>query len=169
MKPFKAWFLSMMVGGLLASNVQGLDSFVQIKDGYFCDSKTGAPWIPHGIAYQTWNRPLGVWQTHDQIDYDLDEMVKMGANSIRVDFVWQHIEEDGDNQWKWENYDYLVQAAEARGLRIFALIGYQWPPNWFPNEWYTMHPPGDDPEGIYHANRWQSDIINYEHPDARAQ
>ncbi|MBN1270402.1 MAG: putative Ig domain-containing protein, partial [Kiritimatiellae bacterium] len=90
-------------------------------------------------------------------------------NSIRVDFVWQHIEEDGDNQWKWENYDYLVQAAEQRGIRIFALIGYQWPPNWFPDEWYTMHPPEEDASGIYHSERWASDIINYEHPDARAQ
>ncbi|HPG00036.1 MAG TPA: beta-galactosidase [Kiritimatiellia bacterium] len=143
--------------------------FIQMKDGYFFDPVTGKPWVPHGIAYQTWNRPLGVWQTKEQVDYDLDEMVKMGANSIRVDFVWQHIEENGDNQWKWSNYDYLVEAAEARGIKIFALIGYQWPPNWFPDEWYTMHPPEIDAEGIPHTNRWQSDIINYEHPQARAQ
>ncbi|HPG00022.1 MAG TPA: beta-galactosidase [Kiritimatiellia bacterium] len=145
------------------------DAFITIRDGYFFDPSTGKPWVPHGIAYQTWNRPLGVWQTHEQIDYDLDEMVKMGANSIRVDFVWQHIEENGDNQWSWDNYDYLVQAAEARGIRIFALIGYQWPPNWFPDEWYTMHPPEYDSGGIYHPVRWQSDIINYEHPQAREQ
>jgi hypothetical protein len=113
--------------------------------------------------------PLGVWQTPEQIDYDLDEMVKMGANSVRIDMVWQHIEEDEDNVFKWANYDYFVQACEERGIRIFALIGYQWPPNWFPDEWYTMHPPEWDAEGIYHPERWQSDIINYEHPDARAQ
>ncbi|MFH0879889.1 MAG: beta-galactosidase, partial [Lentisphaerota bacterium] len=146
-----------------------LQGFIKMRDGYFYNDATDKPWVPHGIAYQTWNRPLGVWQSKDQVDYDLDEMVKMGANSIRVDFVWQHIEEEGDNQWKWENYDYLVQAAEARGLRMFALIGYQWPPNWFPDEWYTMHPPETDAEGIVHTNRWQSDIINYEHPLARAQ
>ena len=146
-----------------------LQSFITMKDGYFVEADTGKPWVPHGIAYQTWNRPLGVWQTHEQIDYDLNEMVKMGANSIRVDFVWKHVEEDGDNQFKWENYDYLVKAAEERGIRIFALIGYQWPPDWFPDEWYTMHPPEVDSEGIEHTNRWQSDIINYEHPEARAQ
>ena len=146
-----------------------LPGFIKFKNGYFYDNVTGESWVPHGIAYQTWNRPLGVWQTYQQIDYDLDEMVKMGANSIRVDFVWQHIEEDGDNQFKWSNYDYLVQAAEKRNIRIFALIGYQWPPNWFPDEWYTKHPPAFDSEGIYHTNRWQSDIINYEHPEARAQ
>ena len=79
-----------------------LPGFIKFKNGYFYDNVTGESWVPHGIAYQTWNRPLGVWQTKEQIDYDLDEMVKMGANSIRVDFVWQHIEEDGDNQWKWD-------------------------------------------------------------------
>ena len=146
-----------------------LQSFITMKDGYFYDPATGQPWVPHGIAYQTWNRPLGVWQTTNQIDYDLDEMVKMGANSIRVDFVWKHIEEKGDNQWSWGNYDYLVQACEKRNLRIFALIGYQWPPDWFQDAWYTMHPPETDSEGIVHTNRWQSDIINYEHPTARAQ
>jgi hypothetical protein len=159
--------LAGIVGSLTASGA--LPGYIKMRNGYFYDSATGETFVPHGIAYQTWNRPLGVWQTKAQIDYDLDEMVKMGANSIRVDFVWQHIEEDGDNQWKWDNYDYLVQAAEARGIRIFALIGYQWPPNWFPDAWYTQHPPAKDSEGIYHPTRWQSDIINYEHPEARAQ
>jgi hypothetical protein len=163
-------FLFLMCWAVVPTLSQAeLTSFITITNGYFYDPGTGKAWVPHGIAYQTWNRPLGIWQTFDQIDYDLDEMVKMGANSIRVDFVWQHIEEDADNQWKWSNYDYLVQAAEKRGLRIFALIGYQWPPNWFPDEWYTKHPPEVDSEGIPHTNRWQSDIINYEHPQARAQ
>ncbi len=163
--------LLVLIGWAIATTLASaaLPGFIKFKNGYYYDSVTGEPWVPHGIAYQTWNRPLGVWQTYQQIDYDLDEMVKMGANSIRVDFVWQHIEEDGDNQFKWSNYDYLVQAAEKRNIRIFALIGYQWPPNWFPDEWYTKHPPAADSEGIYHTNRWQSDIINYEHPEARAQ
>ena len=153
----------------VASAFGGMQAFITMQDGYFFDTASGKPWVPHGIAYQTWNRPLGVWQTFEQIDYDLDEMVKMGANSVRIDIVWQHVEEDADNDFKWENYDYFIQACEQRGLRIFALIGYQWPPNWFPNEWYTMHPPEVDSEGIPHTNRWQSDIINYEHPQARAQ
>ena len=154
---------------LAAAAASAFTGFVGITNGYFYDKSTGAPWIPHGIAYQTWNRPLGVWQTPAQIDYDLDEMVKMGANSIRVDFVWQYMEGDGDNQFRWDEYDYLVQAAEQRGIRIFALVGYQWPPDWFPDAWYTMHPPNYDSGGIWHGGRWPSDIINYEHPQARAQ
>jgi hypothetical protein len=151
------------------SSPAAFQDFVKMKDGYFVDSATGKPFLPHGIAYQTWNRPLGVWQTPEQLRYDLDEMVKMGANAVRVDFVWQHVEEDADNVFKWSNYDLLVQECDKRDIRIFALIGYQWPPNWFPDAWYTMHPPEVDAEGILHTNRWQSDIINYEHPSARAQ
>ncbi|MBN1268790.1 MAG: beta-galactosidase, partial [Kiritimatiellae bacterium] len=154
---------------LACTCASAFDAFITIEDGYFKDPAADKPWVPHGIAYQTWNRPLGVWQTYDQIDYDLDEMVKMGANSVRIDIVWQHAEEAGDNQFSWDNYDYFINACEQRGLRIFALIGYQWPPNWFPDEWYTMHPPEYDSEGIYHPERWQSDIINFEHPDARAE
>ncbi|MDD2236707.1 MAG: beta-galactosidase, partial [Kiritimatiellae bacterium] len=154
---------------LSLQTVFGMDGFIGITNGYFYDQSTGEPWVPHGIAYQTWNRPLGVWQTHDQIDYDLDEMVKMGANSVRIDMVWKHIEEKGDGDYDWSNTDYFVDACEKRGLRIFALVGYQWPPDWFPTNWYTQHPPEIDSEGIQHTNRWLSDIINYEHPDARAQ
>jgi outer membrane protein assembly factor BamB len=167
--------LRRFVGSLLFLHLAAVSSeaafqgFLKMTNGYFYDNVTGKPFIPHGVAYQTWNRPLGVWQTADQLRYDLDEMVKMGANSIRIDIVWQHAEEKGDNQWSWGNYDLLVQECEKRDIRIFALIGYQWPPNWFPDDWYTMHPPETDSEGIYHPTRWQSDIIGYETPAARAQ
>ncbi len=154
---------------ILAARSHAMEGFIGLTNGYFYNKSTGEPWVPHGIAYQTWNRPLGVWQTREQIEYDLDEMVKMGANSVRIDMVWQHVEEDADNVFKWDNYDFFVQACEDRNLRIFALIGYQWPPNWFPDAWYTQHPPSTDSEGIKHSERWQSDIINYEHPQARAQ
>ena len=128
-KPCARWnprlFLLAVACCAIAGPALAFDAFITMQDGYFFDSATGKPWVPHGIAYQTWNRPLGVWQTFDQIDYDLDEFVKMGANSVRIDMVWKHIEEDADNQFKWENYDYFVDACEKRGLRIFALIGYQ--------------------------------------------
>jgi hypothetical protein len=170
--PVKSVVLALAALGVVSAATPSqavLQGFLKLTNEYYYDSATLKPFVPHGIAYQTWNRPLGVWQTWDQIIYDLDEMVKMGANAVRVDFVWQHLEEQGDNIWSWANYDFLVQECEKRDIRIFALIGYQWPPNWFPDEWYTMHPPEIDAEGIYHPTRWQSDIINYEHPLARAQ
>ncbi len=151
--------------------------FIRIQNGYFYDPTASSYWLPHGIAYQTWNRPLGVWQTYDQINYDLDEMVKAHVNSVRVDFVWKEIEAAGDNQFDWSNYDYLLQACAQRGIKVFALAGYQWPPDWFPKStaenpdsgWYTMHPPGYDNEGVYQPTRWRSDIISFENPNARAQ
>ncbi|MFA5338626.1 MAG: beta-galactosidase [Candidatus Omnitrophota bacterium] len=143
--------------------------FITFKNGYLWDEAKNDYWIPHGIAYQTWNRPLGMWQTFEQIDYDLDEMVKANVNSIRVDFVWKQIESAGDNQFDWTNYDYFVQAAAQRGIRIFALVGYQWPPDWFTQSGFTMHPPGYDNEGVFQQARWKSDIISYENANARAQ
>jgi hypothetical protein len=55
-----------------------------MQDGYFYDEAAGGPWVPHGIAYQLWNRPLGVWQTYEQIDYDLDEMVNQFVQDKKV-------------------------------------------------------------------------------------
>lgn len=163
-----ATLLTILMSALLV-DVKAFDSFIGIKDGWFVEAKSGKPWFARGIAYQTWNRPLGVWQTPEQINYDLDEMRKMGVNCIRVDFVWQHIEEDGDDIFAWDNYDYLVEACTKREIRLIPLIGYQWPPHWFKDEWYTKHPPGEDAEGILHDERWQSDIMSFSHPEGRKQ
>ena len=157
--------------------INSVTASINIQNGYFYDRNIEEYWLAHGIAYQTWNRPLGMWQTTAQIDYDLDEMVKANVNSIRVDFVWKQIEEAGDNLFDWTNYDYLVNACAQRGIKIFALVGYQWPPDWFPKStvddptagWYTMHPPGNDNEGIYQPNRWRSDIMSFEDANTRAQ
>jgi len=107
------------------------------------------------MAYQTWIADLGEWQTDEQIEYDIREMKKLGVNSVRVDFVWKHIEEKGDNQFTWDRYDHLIAVAERYDMkyvlssyyfksqhdtyqtlliRIFALVGYQWPPDWFPGK-----------------------------------
>ncbi|MFH1778908.1 MAG: beta-galactosidase [Candidatus Omnitrophota bacterium] len=169
-----------VTGNLTITSPPPAGPYISLKDGYFWDPTKSDYWLPHGIAYQTWNRPLGVWQTPEQIEYDLAEMEKAHVNSIRVDFVWKHIEEKGDNQFDWTNYDMLLEKANAHNIKVFALIGYQWPPDWFPGNpgqeeadpgWYTMHPPGWGPEGdnTFHSRRYTSDIISYEDPQARAQ
>ncbi len=148
----------------MAVPAHGFSNYITMQNGYFYDAGTGQAFLPHGVAYQTWNRPLGVWQTPNQIDYDLDEFVKLGGNSIRVDFVWQSIQATSQGQFSWSNYDYLLSSAERHGIRVFALIGYQFPPPWFPDNYYTMHPPYLDSEGFFHTNYWQSDILRYEDP-----
>ena len=142
--------------------------YIEIQNGYFWNPQlnqgSGGYWLPHGIAYQTWLKDLGQWQSPTQLRNDLDGMVEVGANAIRADFVWKHIEEE-DDTFSWDNYDMLLEEAQARGLKVFPLIGYQWPPEWFPDEWYTKHPPCEaHPDGP-----WQSDILSYEHPDVRAE
>ena len=109
-QPVRLFSGLLLVGAVLCSGTARADfaGFIGMTNGYFVDAGTGKPFVPHGIAYQTWNRPLGVWQTHDQIEYDLDEMVKMGANSVRIDMVWQAIEEQGDDQFDWANYDFFL-------------------------------------------------------------
>ncbi len=164
---FRAAVISLGMGlaaVAMAVPAHGFNGYIAMTNGYFYDTSTGKPYVNHGVAYQTWNRPLGVWQTNAQIDYDMDQFVKLGANSIRVDFVWEEIQLAGQGQFNWTNYDYLLKSAEQHGLHVFPLIGYQWPPAWFPDNYYTMHPPALDSEGFYHTNYWQSDILRYEDP-----
>lgn len=63
-----------------------------IKDGYFYDNVKEKPWFPLGISYQTWIKDIGQWQPEKEIIKALDLIKKLGANSVRVDFVWKHIE-----------------------------------------------------------------------------
>lgn len=183
-------------------------NFVYIKDGYFWDpvlnKRRGGYWLPHGIAYQTWNRPLGVWQEPDQIEYDFDQMENAHVNSCRVDMVWGNIHRmrnaetgmdwedwaaggnwenmtwDEREAWKiknwtswgqlegwvpyldWEKYDMLIQKAAEHNIKIFALIGYQWPPTWFPTEGYNLHPP----DGA-HDYYWLSDTMSFSEPTSK--
>lgn len=143
------------------------DSYIQIQDGYFWNpalGESGNYWIPHGIAYQTWNRALGQWQSPPELKKDLDMMVEVGANALRADFVWKHIEIE-DGVYDWARYDMFLEEAQVRGMKVFPIIGYQWPPDWFPPEWYTMHPQNErHPNGP-----WLSDILSYEDPEVLGQ
>ena len=133
-------------------------SFLQIRDGYFWDTAAADFFIPRGIAYQTWNPPVGANQTFAQLDYDLTEFKKMYANSVRCEFVWNEVER-APGQFDWSKPEHLVATAEKLGLRLFVLIGFQYAPQWFPtNEpnWRAINQDG-----------LASVVLNYEHPGAR--
>ena len=132
------------------------DGFISIRDGYFWDDAGTNYWIPRGFGYQTINPPVFATQTPEQIEYDLLEMRKVHANSLRVDFTWGYIEKTND-VFDWTATDHIVAMAEKYGLRLFPLIGYQYPPGWFPGTW----------KAINQSNQ-VSAILNYEHPLARA-
>lgn len=123
---------------------------LQIRDGYFWDPQTQSYFIPRGIAYQTWNPPVFAFQSFEQLRYDLREFKKMHCNSVRAEFVWGEVEV-ADDVYDWSKPDFLVATAEELGLKLFVLIGFQYPPSWFPEEWRGTNDRGE-----------RSDVLNYE-------
>src|SRR4030095_5384074 len=111
--------------------------------------------IPRGVAYQTWNPPVGANQTFEQLEYDLIEFKKMYANSVRAEMVW-NVVEMSPAVYDWRKPDYLVAKAEELGLKLFVLIGFQYAPAWFPGEWKATN----DQDHV-------SVVLNYENRDAR--
>jgi len=117
--------------GVLAGPCQAAEGFLQMRHGYFWDPVAGDYFIPRGVAYQIWNPPVGANQSFEQVDYDLLEIKKLRANSVRAELTWGQVE-IGPGQYDWSKPDYLVQEAEKLGLKLFIIIGYQYPPAWFP-------------------------------------
>lgn len=148
---------------LFAPASWGKDGFLQIQNSYFWDPARQEYFLPRGIAYQIWNPPVGANQSFDQVAYDLLEFKKMYANSVRVEFVWSQVEIK-DNQYDWSKPDFLVAKAEELGLRLFVIIGFQYPPAWFPKEWRGIN------DRVFTSTNevdFRSDVLNYEHPEAR--
>ena len=57
----------------------------------------------------------------------LDDAVAAGIGWIRIDFIWA-VAEPFEGEYRWQVYDALVAAAEARGLQVLAVIAYT--PQW---------------------------------------
>ncbi len=143
------------------------NGFLEIRNGYFWDPVQQEYFIPRGVAYQTWNPPVGANQSFSQIDYDLREFKKLHANSVRCDFTWGELE-IAEGQYDWSKTDYLIAKAGELGLRLFVLIGYQYPPAWVPREYRAVndrYTTTNDPAQV--ESEALSDVINYEHPEAR--
>ena len=116
---------------LLPAPGQAAEGFLQIRNGYFWAPLAGDYFIPRGVAYQIRNPPVGANQSLDQVNYDLLEFKKMHANSVRAEMTWGQVQ-IGPDQYDWTRPDHLVQEAEQLGLKLFVIIGYQYPPAWFP-------------------------------------
>jgi polysaccharide biosynthesis protein PslG len=59
---------------------------------------------------------------------DLDRVKSTGATWVRLDFNWTTLEMHGKGDYNWAPADDLVRAANARGLRINAVVSYT--PSW---------------------------------------
>jgi hypothetical protein len=132
-----AWVASAWAGG----------GCLEIRQGYFWDPVKQEPFLPRGIAYQLWNPPVGADQSFEQLHYDLVEFKKMYANSVRCEIVWGEVQTGpGAQGYDWRKPDQLVAEAEKLGLKLFILIGYQYPPAWFPKAWRGINYLGLTPE-----------------------
>lgn len=129
--------------------------FLQMRNGYFWDPLKAEYFIPRGMAYQTFNPPVGANQTFGQLAYDMREFKRFHANSVRAEMVWNEVERSA-GVFDWSRSDALVAEAEAQGLKLFVLIGFQYAPAWFPEEWKALNSLGQ-----------RSVVLAYEHPEAR--
>lgn len=149
----RKWLCIMVLPG---ATVLGTgQAHLEMRDGYLWDPQVREYFIARGIAYQTWNPPVFANQSLEQVDYDLTEFKKLHANSVRVDLAWRELE-PREGVYDWTKPDHLVRKARELGLRLFVLIGYQYPPDWFPAEWRGLNVRGEI-----------SNVLNYQHPEAR--
>ncbi len=73
-----------------------------------------------GVALPAASNPFGiVVHVPDHAQQDL--VVELGADWVRIDFIWALVEPERD-VLDWTVYDRLIFDADARGLRIFATI-----------------------------------------------
>jgi hypothetical protein len=69
-----------------------------------------------------------IWVSSAELDARLADIKASGAEWVRIDFSWQAIQPDGYNDYRWEQYDRVVNAVTARNLKVLAVLTYT--PKW---------------------------------------
>lgn len=72
-------------------------------------------------------------------------MADMGAKWVRIDMNWS-IMEPQDGVWDFSHFDRAISNAQAKGLKVFASIGYT--PAW--------HSPNGKESGVPDVERWKN-------------
>ena len=65
-----------------------------------------------------------VWMSPTQLASALDDVVTLGATSVRLDLSWADVQPDGFATYDWANFDRVVSAAKARGLSLLPSLAY---------------------------------------------
>jgi hypothetical protein len=147
-----------------APKAQAGGGCLELKNGYFWNPAASNYFIPHGVAYQSWNPPVYANQTLDQFDYDLREMKRMHVNSLRVELTWSQIETN-EGCYNFEKADFMMSLAEQLNMKLFILMGYQYPPDWFKTNYparMARH------YSQYTSSTGISDVLNFNSPEAKA-
>lgn len=82
------------------------------------------------------------WQSDESLARELDLMAATGAAWVRLDFDWSGVE-GTRGRYSWSNLDRLVDAIQARGMKVLALPAYT--PAWARPAGTTTHHPPTDP------------------------
>lgn len=78
--------------------------------------------VPPASAAPT-PKELG-FNVHQSATTGMDVAVLAGTKWVRVDFNWLDAEPTAQGQYDWGRFDAIVAAADAKGLKILAVIGY---------------------------------------------
>jgi polysaccharide biosynthesis protein PslG len=62
-----------------------------------------------------------------ELNARMDDFRALGVGWVRADLDWNDIQGSGPNTWDWSNYDRVVAAASARGLKVLPIIAYTAP------------------------------------------
>jgi fibronectin type 3 domain-containing protein len=71
--------------------------------------------------------PTVLWESDTDFNRDMDGIAATGATWIRTDLTWSGAEPQ-KGQYNWKAFDRLVNGANARGIKVIALVSYS--PAW---------------------------------------
>ena len=99
---------------------------LRMATGHINQTRGAAISVPtQAYPLRTSGVPYGVNVFLDQdqaaIERDLDLAQQLGVDWVRQRFPWSEIEPQ-QGVWRWEPYDRIVDAAQARGLRLIAVL-----------------------------------------------
>lgn len=83
------------------------------------------------------------WQSQAQIKDRLDKIRDSGARWLRFDIAWSNIQSSGPNSYNWTAFDFVVDQANARGIKILGTIDYT--PVWARPSGTDSHYPPTNP------------------------
>jgi hypothetical protein len=167
---------------LIASYVSATVTYVSLSSGdpYFISPTTQLQWFPKGVAYQTWDKDIGQWQTNAQIDYDLRQMKLYGVNSLYVTWNNRAIQDLAESRYDFNKTDYLVSKATSYGIKLFVQLGSNLGSSWWPGMsnrgkvdvdpgYLTMHPPINRTSTPSSPGRTVADQISYENASTKSK
>ena len=115
--------------------------------------KPTPPHIPAAIPSESGSVGLSVAETltglsASELSKQLDDMVALNIEWIRLDFDWAVIQRGGSDSYDWSRVDRVVAAANKRNLKLLPILAYT--PRWARSEDCSVRCPPTDPATFAH-------------------